>query len=160
VPDRNAEAAAEEVLAAHWDDSVPVDPARIAHQMGIDVSDARLDPDVAGAIEKREGRPPHIYLSASDHPNRKRFTCAHEIGHFAKRSGEDFEYVDYRDGTASMGIDQGELFANSFAAALLMPEKEVRRLHGIGLHEHDMALTFGVSEAAMVNRLKNLRLYR
>ena len=128
--------------------------------MGIEVSEAHLDPDIAGAIEKRKGRPAHIYLSRADHPNRKRFTCAHEIGHFVKRSGEDFEYVDYRDGTASMGFDEGELFANSFAAALLMPEREVRRLHGMRVPEQELAATFGVSEAAMVNRLKNLRLYR
>lgn len=163
MADLKAEAtiAAEKVLSEHWNGSVPVDPARIARKMGIEVSDAQVDPDVAGAIEKRDGRPAHIYLSRSDHPNRKRFTCAHEIGHFVKRDGEkDFEYVDYRDGTASMGIDAGELFANSFAAALLMPEREVRRLHGIGMHEPDMARAFGVSEAAMVNRLKNLNLYR
>lgn len=152
--------AAESVLREHWGDSVSVDPARIARKMGIEVSEAYLDPDVAGAIEKRAGQPAHIYISASDHPNRKRFTCAHEIGHFVKRDGEDFEYVDYRDDTASMGIDKGELFANSFAAALLMPEREVRRLHSIGTHESEMAHTFGVSEAAMVNRLKNLSLYR
>jgi Zn-dependent peptidase ImmA (M78 family) len=160
MPDRQAEAAAEEVLKQHWTDSVPIDPARIARNMGIEVVDAHLDPDVAGAIEKRAGRPAHIYLSTKDHPNRKRFTCAHEVGHYVKRGGEEFEYVDYRDGTASMGIDAGELYANSFAAALLMPEKEVRRLHGVGLHQRDLATTFGVSEAAMVNRLKNLGLYR
>lgn len=162
MPDIKVEATteAERVLHEYWGDSVPVDPARVARKMGIEVSEAFLDPDVAGAIEKRQGRPAHIYLSTSDHPNRQRFTCAHEIGHFVKHDGEDFEYVDYRDGTASMGIDAGELFANSFAAALLMPEKEVRRLHGIGIHEKEMARTFGVSEAAMVNRLKNLNLYR
>jgi Zn-dependent peptidase ImmA (M78 family) len=163
VPDLRAEAtdAAQKVLAENWGDAIPVDPAVVARKMGMEVSDAYLDPDVAGAIEKREGRPAHIYLSTTDHPNRKRFTCAHEIGHAVKRIGEDtFEYVDYRDGTASMGVDEGELFANSFAAALLMPEKEVRRLHAIGMHEREMCRTFGVSEAAMVNRLKNLGLYR
>lgn len=153
--------AALKVLTDHWGDSVPVDPAVVARKMGMEVSDAYLDPDVAGAIEKRAGAPAHIYLSSTDHPNRRRFTCAHEIGHAVKRVNEEsFEYVDYRDGTASMGIDEGELFANSFAAALLMPEREVRRLHGIGMHEREMCRTFGVSEAAMVNRLKNLSLYR
>jgi Zn-dependent peptidase ImmA (M78 family) len=151
---------AEQVLTMHWGDSIPVDPAKIAHAMGIKVANAYLDPDVAGAIEKRAGRPAHIFLSESDHPNRKRFTCAHEIGHFVKHGEGDFEYVDYRDGTASMGVDEDERFANAFAAALLMPEKEVRRLHNMGMHEKDMAAAFGVSEAAMVNRLKNLYLYR
>lgn len=152
--------AAERVLREQWGDSIPVDPARIARKMGIEVSDAYLDPDVAGAIEKRDGRPAHIYLSASDHPNRKRFTCAHEIGHYVKNEGGNFEYIDYRDGTAAMGVYEDELFANAFAAALLMPEREVRRLHGLGMHERDMCRTFGVSQAAMVNRLKNLALYR
>jgi Zn-dependent peptidase ImmA (M78 family) len=151
---------AQHVLERFWGDGVPVDPAQIAHKMGIEVANAYLDPDVAGAIEKRNGQPAAIYLSADDHPNRKRFTCAHEIGHFVRHGEEDFEYVDYRDGTASMGIDEEERFANAFAAALLMPEREVRRLHGLGMHEKDMAGTFGVSEAAMVNRLKNLNLYR
>jgi Zn-dependent peptidase ImmA (M78 family) len=163
VPDLRSEAAdaAQTVLAQNWGDAVPVDPAVIARKMGMEVSDAYLDPDVAGAIEKQEGRPAHIYLNTTDHPNRQRFTCAHEVGHAVKRINEDsFEYVDYRDGTASMGIDEGELFANSFAAALLMPEREVRRLNGIGMHEREMCRTFGVSEAAMVNRLKNLSLYR
>ncbi|HET9163562.1 MAG TPA: ImmA/IrrE family metallo-endopeptidase [Solirubrobacterales bacterium] len=151
---------AQEILERYWGDVIPVDPARIARGMGIEVSNAYLDADVAGAIEKRAGRPAAIYLSQDDHPNRKRFTCAHEIGHFVQHGEEDFEYVDYRDGTASLGIDGEERFANAFAAALLMPEKEVRRLHSLGLHEKDMAGSFGVSEAAMVNRLKNLNLYR
>jgi len=113
-----------------------------------------------GAIEKRDGRSAAVYLSESDHPNRKRFTCAHEIVRFVRHGEEDFEYVDYRDGTASMGVDEEERFANAFAAALLMPEREVRRLHSMGMREKDMAGAFGVSEAAMVNRLKNLSLYR
>ncbi|HVQ57702.1 MAG TPA: ImmA/IrrE family metallo-endopeptidase [Solirubrobacterales bacterium] len=151
---------AQEVLAAHWGEAIPVDPAQIARKMGIEVASAQLDPDVAGAIEKRHGHPAIIYLSAGDHPNRKRFTCAHEVGHFVRNGNENFEYVDYRDGTASMGIDEDERFANAFAAALLMPEREVRRLHGLGMPEGEMCGAFGVSEAAMVNRLKNLNLYR
>jgi Zn-dependent peptidase ImmA (M78 family) len=148
------------VLIEHWGDTIPVDPARIAKKLGVEVVSAFLDPDVAGAIEKRAGRPAKIILSESDHPNRKRFTCAHEIGHFVEHGEGDYEYVDYRDGTASMGVDEQERFANAFAAALLMPEKAVLRLRGRGMHERAMAREFGVSEAAMVNRLKNLGLYR
>lgn len=152
--------AAEEVLAEHWGRSIPVDPACIAQKLGVDVVSAYLDPDVAGAIEKRSGRAAKIILSESDHPNRKRFTCAHEIGHFVDHDDGDYEYVDYRDGTASTGVDERERFANAFAAALLMPEDAVKRFHEDGRHERAMAREFGVSEAAMVNRLKNLGLYR
>lgn len=154
--------AAERIFAAHCDDSIPVDPARVAHILGIRVVHAELDPDVAGAIQRHAGGQPSIYLSAGDPPNRQRFTCAHEIGHFIKHgeAHDDFEYIDYRDGTTSMGIDADERYANAFAAALLMPEAHVRRLRDFGLDEKAMAKAFGVSQAAMVNRLKNLRLYR
>lgn len=152
--------AAQKVLEEHWGDSVPVDPARIARKMGIRVENAYLDADVAGAIEKRRDGDVLIYLNAEDHSNRQRFTCAHEIGHFVKHGNEDFEFVDYRDMTASLGIDEDERYANAFAAALLMPEKEARRLRALGMSDRDMKDVFGVSEAALVNRLKNLSLYR
>jgi len=163
VPDIKVEAtnAAQRILSEYWADSIPVDPARIARKMGMEVANAYLDPDVAGAVEKRAGKVPHIYLSASDHPNRQRFTCAHEVGHVVKHENDgDFEFVDYRDMTASMGIDEDERYANAFAAALLMPEAQVRRLRQLGMNEADMSVQLGVSEAAMVNRLKNLGLYR
>jgi Zn-dependent peptidase ImmA (M78 family) len=127
--------------------------------MGIQVKDAYLDPDVAGAIQKRANGDIRIYLNAEDHPNRQRFTCAHEIGHYVRHDDGDFEYIDYRDETASLGVSADERFANAFAAALLMPEKEVRRLDTIGTSSKEMASIFGVSEAALVNRLKNLNLY-
>jgi Zn-dependent peptidase ImmA (M78 family) len=150
---------AENVLNEYWGDSVPVDPARVARKMGILVKDAYLDPDVAGAIQKQAGGDVRIYLNAADHPNRQRFTCAHEIGHYVMHDDGDFEYIDYRDETASLGVSADERFANAFAAALLMPEKEVRRLQALETGTTDMASIFGVSEAALVNRLKNLNLY-
>jgi Zn-dependent peptidase ImmA (M78 family) len=147
------------VLAEHWGDSVPVDPARIARKMGIQVEDAYLDADVAGAIEKKHDGSVRIFLNAEDHPTRQRFTCAHEIGHFVKHGDQGFEFVDYRDMTASLGVDEDERYANAFAAALLMPEREMRRLHALGMSQGEMKDVFGVSEAALVNRLKNLGLY-
>jgi Zn-dependent peptidase ImmA (M78 family) len=150
---------AEAVLGKYWGDSVPVDPARVARKMGIRVEDAYLDADVAGAIQKRGDGDVRIYLNAEDHPNRQRFTCAHEIGHYVNHDDGDFEYIDYRDETASLGREPDERYANAFAAALLMPEKEVRRLDALGTGSREMASIFGVSEAALVNRLKNLDLY-
>lgn len=154
--------AAEEVRAEYWGDDLPVDPARVADSLGIKVVEASLDADVSGAIQREAGEQAVIYVSATDSPNRKRFTCAHEIGHFVKHSKESevFGYIDYRDEAASMGVDGAERFANAFAAALLMPAREVERLHELDLDERQMAKRFGVSQVAMVNRLKNLNLYR
>jgi Zn-dependent peptidase ImmA (M78 family) len=153
--------AAERILDEHWDGTVPVDPARIAHAMGIRVIDAVLDPDVDGAIRKDKDDDAVIYLNYGTAPNRKRFTCAHEIGHFVHHAESgDFEFIDYRGFLSSTGRLPEERYANAFAASLLMPEKHVRRLRAEGFDASLMAQRLGVSEEAMVNRLKSLGLYR
>jgi Zn-dependent peptidase ImmA (M78 family) len=65
---------------------------RIARGLGIDVLDAQLDVSVSGALVKERDQDPSIVLNWIDHPNRKRFTCAHEIGHFVRRKDQPDEY--------------------------------------------------------------------
>jgi len=119
-----------------------------------------LDKDTLGALVKQPGQDPTIFLNEDDSPTRKRFTCAHEIGHFVRRSREEPEYtrVDLRNSLSATGEDQEEVYANEFAACLLMPEDEVRRLSKNGFSDLEMAIRFGVSRAAMQYRLKNLNL--
>ena len=50
------------------------------------------------------------------------------------------------------------MFANSFAANLLMPESVVEELHKQGFPDFRMAQKFGVSREAMQFRLENLNL--
>jgi Zn-dependent peptidase ImmA (M78 family) len=143
---------------------VPVDPARIARRLGIDVFEAELPAGTSGAIVKQVGRDPVILLNNEDSPNRQRFTCAHELGHFVSRSGLDdnaseYEYVDMRDHLASAGKDPDEIYANEFAASLLMPTDHVRR-DARSLSPLEMAVRYDVSAEAMTWRLKNLRLRR
>lgn len=160
-----AKTAAEAMLVTAWhgDQHLPVDPIRIARRLGIDVHATILDPTVSGAIVKEPGRDPSILLSESDSPNRQRFTCAHEIGHFVRRSGAtneatEFEYVDLRAVLAAEGTNDEEIFANAFAANLLMPERRVREFHDRGLSAVQMSLEFDVSVDAVTFRLKNLGL--
>ena len=105
---------------------------------------------------------PLRFLDARDGVLRKRFTCAHELGHLIKRGDvEDYEeHVDYREEAASKGTDVEEQFANSFAAAFLMPEHLVEQRVAVGEGEAEMADYFRVSDVALVNRLKGLGLYR
>ena len=154
--------AASELLEECWDGTLPVDPVRVAQSMGVKVLDASLSDDVSGALVKKEGADPSILLNATDSRNRKRFTCAHELGHFIRRTAEPhkYEYVDYRDERSSTGTVEEEMFANSFAANLLMPEFLVKSLHGQELPDFRMAKKFGVSQEAMQFRLKNLGLLR
>jgi Zn-dependent peptidase ImmA (M78 family) len=148
---------AEAILRTVWGGfGFPVDPVRIARVLGVNVVDADLAGDVAGAIVKELGKDPVILVNRNDRPQRKRFTVAHEIGHFVKRGDEPFEYVDRRDTLSTLGSNPEEIYANSFAANLLMPEAEVKRLDNEKMTDIEMALRFGVSREAMNIRLNNL----
>lgn len=150
---------AERVLRSAWRrGAYPVDPVRIAHALGINVVDAYLDPDVAGALVKESGRDPVILVNGSDSGNRKRFTIAHELGHFVKRADADYEYVDRRDTLSSTGHDPDEVYANAFAGNLLMPGDAVADLVKEGAGDLEMAIRFGVSREALNVRLRVLGL--
>lgn len=149
------------VLESFWDGKLPVDPIRIARDLGVDVFTAQLGDDVYGMIT---GTPSatSIYLDVDQAPVRMRFTCAHELGHYIERSARivsdesEFAEIDRRsDDGHGKGI---EVFANNFAAAVLMPEMEVRRLHSQKKTKLEMARTFNVSLAAMGLRLMRLEL--
>lgn len=154
--------AASELLDECWDGALPIDPVRIAKTLGVRVLNAELGDDISGALVKKEGADPSILLNAEDSRSRKRFTCAHEIGHFIRRSQEPekYEYVDYRDPRSSTGTVEEEHFANSFAASLLMPRPAVEDLVGQGLPDFRIAKQFGVSHEALKYRLDNLGLAR
>jgi Zn-dependent peptidase ImmA (M78 family) len=162
----DAERDAQELLEAVWmeDDPssirLPVDPFYIAKALGIGVyQDPSLSKDVSGVLRKEPFHDPEIVLNQSDHRNRQRFTCAHELGHYTKRSqqGDDapWEYVDRRDFLSSAGTDPDEIYANQFAAALLMPSAAIDRMPFKTVAA--MAYEFGVSEDAMGYRLDKLK---
>jgi Zn-dependent peptidase ImmA (M78 family) len=158
---RDAGKEAERIRISVWGDTFPVDPVLIARRLGVDVREAPLSSNVSGALVKRFGEDPTILLNAVDHPHRQRFTAAHELGHYVSHESDpdEYEYVDLRDTVFSAaGTKPEEVFANAFAANLLMPAEEVRRLQKEGYTLTQMALYFGVSQDAMHFRLKNLGL--
>jgi Zn-dependent peptidase ImmA (M78 family) len=151
---------AAKLLQAVWGAGIPVDPVSIARTAGLRVLDASLDQNTLGALVKQPGQDPTILLNRSDSENRKRFTCAHEIGHFVRRSEEadEYETIDLRNPLSATGEDPEEVYANEFAACLLMPETDVRRFVEMELDDLEMAIRFRVSREAMQYRLKNLDL--
>jgi Zn-dependent peptidase ImmA (M78 family) len=147
-----------QVLARHWDGGLPVQPKVIAKVLGVHVLVEELGPEVAGIAETVQGRP-RIHVNRFDHKLRQRFTIAHELGHFVDSRDRDFEFVEYRALRARQGVDQHEVFANSFAAELLMPATAIRKLlEESDIEERQMAREFEVSRAAMANRLSSLGL--
>jgi len=157
---------AQDLLNATWakgslETPLPVDPNLIADRLGIKVFTAGLNEGVSGILWKRAGRDPEIHLQMSDSSNRRRFTCAHELGHYVAKAasdgGDNWEYVEHRALLASQGSDPDEIFANEFAANLLMPRADVERLRRRHQSPATLAAIFGVSEDAMNFRLVNLQ---
>lgn len=162
---------ADKVRAKHGIDSVahlPVDVEQIAEDEGIDVVLHVLDDNTSGLIVKSKDGRVTIGVNADHHPNRRRFTVAHELGHFFLHNGGERMFVDKRDHRASLGIDKREIEANRFAAALLMPEELVREClaeEGVGFIDafdeeglRRLAARFQVSQQAITLRLKVLGL--
>jgi Zn-dependent peptidase ImmA (M78 family) len=160
-----AEQAAKELLATSWwEDSrklqpLPVDPFLLARELGITVTFKRLPIDMSGKINMPRDGGPVITINENDHLNRQRFTCAHEIGHYFDRINSrelgESSFVDYRGTLAGAGVDDREIYANQFAAALLMPAHIVKEWRYQPMWQR--ARELGTSEQALELRLRNLR---
>lgn len=150
----------------------PIDVEIVAERLGLNIAFADLGPDVSGLLISK-GDAAGIAIQATDHPNRRRFTIAHEIGHYYLRHQFDpgeHVHVDHghaitpRDSRSSAGVDLKEIEANQFAACLLMPSKileaRIRELRaGAPLRDSHivrLADEFEVSEQAMTIRLSTL----
>jgi Zn-dependent peptidase ImmA (M78 family) len=158
---KEASSDANKLLNEVWRAGIPVDPVVVARATGLRVlEDTSLDSNILGALIKEPDREPLIMLNANDPPNRRRFTCAHEIGHFVRRGAtpEPYTTIDFRDASSTKGDDEEEIYANEFAACLLMPDEDVMRFAKEGLGDLEMSIRFGVSREAMNFRLKNLGL--
>lgn len=160
-----AEADARQLFSTNWlpiagSDPFPVDPVRIAASLGVDVFNAQLSDKVAGALVKEEERKPTILLNEADSPRRRRFTCAHEIGHFILRTranpSDDFTFTDFRSDLAATGEAEDERYANGFAAELLMPFEQVVTWLQLGMSDIEMASAFDVSFDAVSIRVKHV----
>ncbi|NLE80480.1 MAG: ImmA/IrrE family metallo-endopeptidase [Rhodococcus sp.] len=158
-----AKHAADAVLENTWDTDVyPVDPYTIASKLNVDVLHAQIAGDVSGILRKRPLEKPQIYIDSDDSRNRQRFTCAHELGHYVQREQSggieeaDVSFIDRRGDLATQGNDLREIFANEFAANLLMPEVAVRSLRSLDMKIPELARFFSVSPISMEYRLQNL----
>lgn len=159
---------AQEILSDHNLLRFPVDPLKVARALNIKVMNAKFsDPNISGVISKR-GSEVHILLDYDDISARKRFSIAHEIGHYVlhMKAADDYEIVDNEDNfrTTSHDLDDWdderrmEWEANIFAAALLMDEELVRKEWELEKDIKILAWKFQVSESAMAVRLSSLKL--
>ncbi|OJW71572.1 MULTISPECIES: ImmA/IrrE family metallo-endopeptidase [unclassified Spirosoma] len=153
----------------------PVDVNLIAAKKGVNISPYDFGEDVTGVLIL-EGDKATIGVNKNNNNNdqRRRFTIAHELGHFILQHQRSGVFVDtptqyftilYRDSKSSTGEHLQEREANAFAAALLMPEKLVMNYLNntkFDFKKDDiiqlLAKEFDVNPQAMSFRLSNLGL--
>jgi Zn-dependent peptidase ImmA (M78 family) len=130
--------------------------------------EASLDPEISGQIERESKGEYKISVNAKDHYYRRRFTMAHELGHYVYHRDLLGDGTD--DNVAYRSTSAGEFFnpdikphhetqANRFAAQLLMPKRLVQYfMDECGGDRSAVAKKLQVSEQALDIRLQNLNL--
>jgi Zn-dependent peptidase ImmA (M78 family) len=167
---QNARAKAEELLEAFAITAAPIPIERIIKRKQISLQYAPLEEDLSGMAYIKDGLS-IIGINALHHPNRQRFSAAHELAHHVLHSEviKDAVHVDkghrvlLRDQVSSQGVDALESEANAFASALLMPrELLIKSLNDEGIDIEDdsqidaLAKKFRVSSSAIRVRLAAL----
>lgn len=109
--------------------SAPVPVERIAKSLDAQMRFSPLDDELSGMVYVKDGTP-IIGVNALHHPNRQRFTIAHECGHLVLHRAEitkeihvdkGFPTMLMRDSVSATGVNEMEVEANLFAAEILMP---------------------------------------
>ena len=147
--------------------STPVPVERIVKARGIILQYAPLADELSGMAFIRDGVR-IIGVNSLHHPNRQRFTIAHELAHHELHADQlrDEVHVDkafrvmMRDDIAAQGTDLKEIQANAFASELLMPLSLLMDLvepAGLDLDDDDrieaLARRLRVSTSALRYRL-------
>lgn len=147
---------------------LPVSVDAVAAHLGAKVSYEDFEDDLSGVVIVKDGKRA-IGVNKHHHPNRQRFTIAHEIGHLVlhyQNSRNDL-HLDKKWSyfRAAGQSDKTEIEANRFAAELLMPATLLKDLVtsknfdlDSDIHTSELARSLAVSEQALAIRLVDLKL--
>lgn len=166
MPDyKKAEDAALTILKENFITSAPVPIEELIefHGLGLILSDFS-DGEISGVIDLKKR---YLYINSLDSPPRRRFTIAHELGHWVLHQPElstnQELAVLYRRPIGREENDRIEQEANCFAANLLVPEGLLRDvIHSKksesfeGSRNAYLAKIFNVSESVIGYRIKFL----
>lgn len=165
-----ARAAARSILREFGVSSPPVPVDRIIKSRKIVLQYAPLEEDLSGMAFIKDGIG-IIGVNALHHPNRQRFSAAHELAHHVLHADKIREavHVDkgirvlFRNGASTLGTEPMEIDANAFASELLMPGELLSAAlaeGGVDIEDEaaveGLARRFRVSPAAMRFRLSRL----
>lgn len=127
-PSNDPRTRAQQVLEEFGFKAAPIPVDKIAKALGAVLRFSPLDQELSGMVYVKDGVPV-IGVNALHHPNRQRFTIAHEIGHLLLHRDliSESVHVDkqfrvlMRDPKSATGLEGIEVQANQFASELLIP---------------------------------------
>ena len=144
-------------IIRNFQQQAPVLVVKIARALGLRVFKSTLPENVSGMLKMDPNATAgySIYVNQSHPDTRRRFTIAHEIGHFILHKNL------LRDGIVEDALlraeglsNTTETEANSFAADILMPWNLIRQLQDNGINTIEgLAAELRVSTDAMSVRL-------
>ncbi len=146
---------------------LPIPIRKLARKLGLRINVHDLGEGISGVLVINNGIGT-IGINESESEVRRRFTIAHELGHFLLHRKNHDLFIDkqtvlFRNEESSKGDKIIERAANVFAANILIPRnllvKEIKDRKLIILDEDNvkkLAKTFNVSQIAMTYRLTNL----
>lgn len=150
-----------DVIRKYSNSKIPIDIMEVAKMMGLNIFQSDFsDESISGLIIPKDKE---IHVAKKDNYERKRFSIAHEIGHYVLHYNfgkdiENKEHVSYRNSDSSLGFSIKEIEANHFAAALLMPEDELKKIWKEEKDLENVARIMEVSIMALSIRLDYLGL--
>lgn len=131
----------------------PVNVEEIATRCGLTIDYIDLPDKFSGRL-RQERR--IIQVNKNHHPHRQRWTMAHELGHYILQHDVVFFTGDSEELGAPSKLN--DLEADTFAAALIMPEEWIKK-DWLEIKNLDkMSQRYWVSKEAMTRRLLNLRI--
>ncbi len=163
-------------LQDKYTNNFPFPVIGLARDLGLEIYETNdFDDSQSGSIVK-EGDKYIIYVNSRQPATRKRFSIAHEIGHFLKHRNKldsGTELVDYVAQSIPNGENKTALYrksnpnisdegkkceqeANLFAAEILMPEDKFREVFEKNNTIEQVAEYFNVSQSAATIRAKTL----
>lgn len=156
--------AAQRILKEHGVKAPPVQVERIIKAYGLLLEYSPLEDEISGMAYIKDGTG-IIGINSLHHPNRQRFSVAHELAHHILHADElrKAVHVDkaiFRNEESSKATDPLEIQANAFAAELLVPREFLMTVVGttpIDLEDdakvESLARRFRVSPSMMRLRL-------
>ena len=146
----------------------PIPVEKLAALLNAEIVLQPFSGEISGIVYRNEDGSAVIGVNSSHTTERQRFTIAHEIGHLLLHADENLHVdknfpIGLRNEISGKSVNDNEIEANQFAAALLMPPdfmaEDIKPLVGkdVIFAITKLAKKYGVSEQAMSIRLSSLR---